>query len=376
MGLWIYFKIRNRIIVITVFMAVMAFSCPSGWAGPIPDSFLENTLFRFVFTETIEGRMIMDRVVGPSASFEQMRAKLDVPEFQPLRNDLENRLQKLQERMIEQTENRGSQELTSQQKIYLRSMVSEEFRINPRWNGDWDANSVPFFEASPENGVKAKKATWGKTHATDPASMDAMDALEKPPVGFKSAPRKLSRWLDGMSECRRAMPPPQVRLQNIRYLLLQLGIDEAMTVGGAVIAAGSSEVDWNSMPFDLAFEAMNSLAGSKVVGLQGKFILRWIRLGGVGAAFSGGDATIYYLSQPAGPHPLPTKEDGALDRFKYNLGWSAGYAPFHIALYDLLMGLECLYPSGTGAMAVLGLQLGSGLASNVAYFGIRNYLYR
>ncbi len=194
---------------------------------------------------------------------------------------------------------------------------------------------------------------------------------EKDPSIKKNTDNFASFWKD-LRSCKKQMSHEDIKKQNFRYLLSQLGIDEAMTFTGAVIAAGSKPVEWENLPMDLAFEAMASVGGSKLIA-NTTFTMGWIRLAGFGLGQSSVDATIYYL--------MPQKElngkgetEATVDRFIFNNAWSTGYAPIHIGMYHLLTSLECVLANKKGGGAiVLGLQTANELGTNVAYFGVRNY---
>ena len=182
-----------------------------------------------------------------------------------------------------------------------------------------------------------------------------------------------------MKECRKGVADPKAQQINYSYLLKQLAVDETMTVVGKVVAAGSiSKVQWNQLPRDLLFEAFSSAGGSRLTWMPGSFKMRWFRLSTFNVASQATVDTVVYFFTPTSPATSGVEQEDSpqadLENWKFYATWSAIYPPFEIALYELIMGMECLFPEGKGAKAVLGFQLASGLATNVAYFGLQNWM--
>jgi hypothetical protein len=118
----------------------------------------------------------------------------------------------------------------------------------------------------------------------------------------------------------------------------------------------------------LVYEAIGSVGTSRLSMTRGKFMLNWVKLAGFGVGHAGGDAVFYSLVPMKESHG-ESESEATIDRLKYNILWSTLDAPLQIGLYNLIAGMECL---GQGRGWVVGVQVGTGLASNVAYFGARN----
>lgn len=325
---------------------------------------------RFILFETAEGKSLLSRIGATDHSWPIVRDRLEHPALASVRTELEVKLKRIERRFGLLRKSDESRPLEIDESLLLRSMASRELRFNPEWSLDAaERGPIPFFESETRRGLRAAEAEFRAGGEHDPAFERIEPLTRRQAI---SARRKLENYLERMRGCRAGLGPEQMQLSKLKYTLRQLAVDEVMLLGGAaIVGAGSGVVEWKNLPSDLLFEAISSVAGSRLALMPGPLHIRWIRLGGAfGIAQSTTDAVIYYLSPLKETHGR-SDADATIARFKYNASFEAASAPIHIALSELFLGLDCLHPTGGGHMAVLGLQLGAGLGIDVAYFGIR-----
>ena len=198
-----------------------------------------------------------------------------------------------------------------------------------------------------------------------------VETIEPTAVQSRSLWNRARSFVREMRECRRQQPPTDRNSQRIRYQLSQLGIDQAMTVTGAIVASGIEHVEWRNLPSDLVMESIFSLAGSCVItAASDRVIVRWMRVQGFGFAANTADAMIYWISPVKDTHG-ESEEEATWRRFRYNVSFNVSWTPISVNLYELFSGLECMYPSGRFATALGGVRLAQSLGVNVVYFRLR-----
>jgi hypothetical protein len=364
--------------IITAFACIVAASStsvPARAAGIPFDVFLSSAEGRYLLLRAPGTDEFLARLAGitltEASSREELldaaRARLELPEYSAEREAIEDRFKKIQDRYASApASEQGEGDELSRGQMLLLNELAERLRINPEWRpGTESGRMVDFFASSPADTFENTRATFLRD-APDPAIHD--DGSSVPAAERPGAKARMERYVADMKTCLAEKPPAEMMRINYKYMLTQLMTDEAMTVGGAIVAAGGVHgVDWKTLPNDLAFEAFASLGDSLIATMPrdpaAKYDVRWFRMQGFGVAQSGADAVIYAISQSK-PN-VSTSE-----RLAFNAAWNAGYAKISIALYDLIAGLECLNASSA---VVVGTQIGAGLGANLAYFGLRNH---
>jgi hypothetical protein len=309
---------------------------------------------RFVLNQTTEGTEALARLAREGLVLESSENAL-------IRHNLEERMARIGERLRAKRPPESTAPLTQEERILLKAFAAEELRINPRWSA-LERTEIDFFAPPPEKNFRAQAEEF--LAESSPVAAGEKAAAEKPVEGIA----RMRKYLKEAKACRGNRAPPTTRQNNRWYALRQLGIDEAATAVGKVIAAGSSPVQWKDLPADLAHEALASLGSSAFSMSDGRLQMRWIKVGLFGTAVSGGSAVIYSFSPIKETHAKPESEI-TLDRLKFDVAWSWADALPQIKLYDLLDGMDCM---GESKALVMGLHVGAGLLTNVAYFGLRN----
>lgn len=317
----------------------------AAWAGPSP-------LVRYLLAETAEGRLLS----------RYLRA-VETAEF---RAEIEQRFRKIE----------ALAEGIAGDRLLLEELASRELRINPELiRAGGRPGEIEFVRpgsGSPYGAAKRKLFAEAPADSFEFASRESASAPRHADVE-KSVLDRVSDFFKEMRECVRATPPEVARKNQLRYMFTNLGISEAMTVGGYVVGAGSREVDWKNLPSDMIVAGFSSFVGSRMVMGQGTFLVRWLRMAGFGTGRSGVDAVIYYVTPFKDTHGRPVSE-ATLDRLEYNLSWNLGTSVIPVSMYALLSGLECIYPGGRMVAASTAIRLAQSAATSVVYFTLRNRL--
>lgn len=284
------------------------------------------------------------------------------------------RIGKIQER-FEQTWSKSKRakesELMPAEKAWLDEAISTELRINSKWRSN-SPDTIEFLQSTHETGNFRVAREQFLKQPSAPALLD--DATE---VAVAARPKAVARFknkIRKMEACRKH-PFNAQRMSDFgaKYAITQLGVDELMTVGGAVlyslVSSGEIDnVDLKMLPQELAFEAMESLRDSLVATRGGgTFRVRWFKMQAVGFGTSAVDMTVYHFN-PNTDLPGTDKRRATINRGSYDTAWNVASGAISIKLFDLISGLECIDVHGA---YVVGAQVAAGLGINVAYFGLR-----
>lgn len=287
--------------------------------------------------------------------------------------EVTSRIEKISRR-FEETWNRPGRsknsDLMPAEKAWLDQAISNELRVNSKWRLN-SPDDIEFIRSARETKTFRSEREEFLDNSPDPALVKIEN--KTPEAAQPKSVSRFKRWLKKLESCR-THPFNSQRMSDFgaRYALVQLGVDELMTVGGAVgysiFSSGEIDnVDLKMLPQELAFEAMESLRDSFIATRGGSFRVRWFKMQAVGFATSAVDMTVYQINSNSGP-PGTSKNRETLNRGAYDTAWNTVSGSISIKLFDLIAGLEC---AEANAAIVLGLQTGVGLGVNMAYFGLR-----
>lgn len=330
---------------------------------------VEGPIGRFLFSRTPQGIEALSKL-GLSRS-DDLAARLRAPGLATEAAELERRLTAAERGLQEFRTERGRRvddraPLAADERLYLRQLAARDLRIDPDWRlptADPEPGRIDFTGSAP--------ATRRQRFLMESPSEPAAEAAGRPRLNEETGWSRARSFTRELRECVRHMPPSEARRNEMRYLMTQLGIAEAMTVGAYVAASGSGTVDWKNLPTDIFITAFSSVVGTKFLVGNYPFHVRWFRLFLFSEARSGVDAVIYYATPWKDTHGVPA-ETAALDRLEFNAVWNLGSPLITVSLYTLLSGLECMYPGTRMAMASTGLRLATAAGTSYVYFRLRN----
>ncbi len=330
---------------------------------------VEGPIGRFLFSRTPQGMEALSKL-GVSRS-DDLAARLRAPELATEAAALERRLAGAERGLREfRTERSRSLDdralLKADERLYLRQLAARDLRVDPDWrppSADPRPGRIDFTGSTP---VSRRQRFLVET-----SSEPAVEAAARPRLHESTGWSRARAFTGELKQCVRNMPPTESRSNEMRYLLTQLGISEAMTVGAYVAASGSGTVDWKNLPTDIFITTFSSVVGTRVLVGNYPFHVRWLRLFLFSEARSGVDAVVYYVTPWKDTHGIPA-EVVELDRLEFNAVWILGSPLISVSLYTLLSGLECMYPGARMALASTGLRLATAAGTSYVYFRLRN----
>jgi hypothetical protein len=378
----------SRKITLAVSALALLTALPSARAGIPALEWLETPVARYLFQETDEGAALFSRLAGTDgaasaadfdAGLAAARARLEKPALAGFRDELGARLARIQEALgtPEDAENSSPAELSGEQKLFLREFAARELRLAPDWltEGPLAPGRIEFVPEAPSSGAGGPaeaRAAFAEGAPRDPAAPDASSEAPATPAERQGVAARVGKLLKDMRSCVESRPAAEAQAAGLRYTLTQLGIDEAMTVTGSVMASGITHMDWKSLPADMVFEAMSSTVGSRIMLRPGPMMVRWFRMEGFGLGQAGADAVLYYVTPLKDTHGVDVT-DATVHRLEYNVGWNIAWSPIQVGMYELVTGLDCLYAGTKVTTFTTGLRFVAGLGSNFIYFRIRRH---
>ena len=153
-------------------------------------------------------------------------------------------------------------------------------------------------------------------------------------------------------------------------------MNEAVVAGSYIVGMGVDEFEVEELTTDMLVAAIYTAAGASALRPNQKFRVQWMRVAGMIAAQDILDSTIYMISPmhriQTGGESAHTLEEGA-HRLAFNWGYTlAASGLLEASVYEIVTGLECLYPNAPWMKVAPGLiRLGTTTASTLVYYSLR-----
>ena len=185
--------------------------------------------------------------------------------------------------------------------------------------------------------------------------------------------KRVFNFFSDMRQCMKNMPKKAKMKKLGAIIAQQVGVSMTFSAWGYTSGAllKGEEIDWANMPVDLGVSAISAAADPILAVSASGIIGNYLKMLGWTLAKSELEVALYNFS------PL-TKTYGhdknyvGLERFKYSADWGALSAAAKMGLFNMLLGLSCMYPNNTMAWISTGIQFGYRGISSSGYFLLRN----
>ena len=190
--------------------------------------------------------------------------------------------------------------------------------------------------------------------------------------------RGVRSFFGQMDDCLRWRTADEEREHFVRYLIGDIAIGEAFTVGGYVSSTGVDNVRLADLTTDIAMTAVTKLVSNTVMRGNIPMRTRWIRATSYKVGRVALDATVYFfnpLADDSTPEAARAHRERTIDRTTYNVMWAVGTSPVTPSTYHMVQGISCLASQfgwrwvGPGTfLARAGIEAGM----TVLYFHLRH----
>lgn len=362
-------------IALTFALASVPVLSSKSWAGPLPGSALESPIGRFLLGETAAGAELMARLLGHEAngsSFDELMTRLQEPELQSVRSELETKIETLREQFHEaQVQRNGGEEVaesdsfSAEERTVLRQVAAQELKVDAGWHTpDPHPGEIDF--------AGEEAASTGEINAPETDGEKAPEAIQE------RARRGMKEWYKDSRTCIANRPTHKNRSIEIRNLIQQLSISAGLTTVGTFARAGFSHVDIPSFGVDLLVGLVSQGVGMTWMRNRDTFQVRWLKVFSWGNIRARLDAAFYRIDPWTDTHGVPM-EEAVETRRNYNYEWSAATSWISPLMFTILNGMECLAEEDNGAAAAKRfanraflIKTGVSVGTSVAYFQFRS----
>jgi len=358
-----------------------------------------------------EGVRLMRSLGVEDASLRALAERLSQPNAQEFREMLEGRLLQIEQTVQDLQEYRrsiGATALTSAEETLFIDLLArrrlklsrssdallQEFR-NRRldfFEGVTDAERslnldryhaarLSFLEESSPacSWKRSPELTDSQRAAETAASRSAVEGrvLEAAPGSARSLIERSRNWLSDMKTCQFYRSPTTQSESKLRYLLTGLAVNEAVVAGAYIVGMGVDDFKVEELSTDMLVTAVYTLAGASALRPNQRFRVQWFKVATMIGAQDIVDSTLYLISPMhriqnggEGSHTL----EEATHRLGFNWAYTLGISGLlETSIYELISGLECLYPQSRWMRVAPGLiRLGAATTSSLFYYELRS----
>jgi hypothetical protein len=357
-----------------------------------------------------EGLRLMRSLGVEDASLRALSTRLSQPAAQEFREVLEGRLLQIDRTVQELREHRlsiGAPALTAtQESFFIELLARRRLKLSRESHAlleEFRARQIDFFEeiTDAERALYSSRyqdarlsfldestapRDWRRPTEIPASQRVAEEVASREVVGtrvWEAAPGSSRRlidrtrtWLNDMKTCQFYRSPSTQSESRLRYLLTGLAVNETVVTGAYIVGMGVDEFKVEELTTDMLVAAVYTLAGASALRPNQRFQVQWLKVATMIGAQDIVDSTIYLISPM---HRLQNGGEGnhTLDEAAHRLGFNWAYTLgvsglLETSIFELVSGLECLYPQSGWIRVAPGLiRLSAATASSLLYYELR-----
>lgn len=197
--------------------------------------------------------------------------------------------------------------------------------------------------AAQRSAAQEAEAATARQNGTTPAQ--STPNFANGPQDFLTRLRTLA---SDVKACLRSKSPTEMA----KILNGNLALKAAISGSGIVYGLGTGKLRMKDLPVELSNfiirRASGRMTSQMSVDPNTTFFVKYLRVGGVQSGLAGADGIIYVITDKVIKDDNPKADEElfkyVLTRTGYNLSWAAASTAQGIAVDQLLLGLQCMYP--------------------------------
>lgn len=268
--------------------------------------------------------------------------------------------------------NRDIQEFVSGERFDFVGLGRASVRVRPPTDLRFLRDADPWLE-----GLWQELRTSRSLSETDRVALESA-ASQAARRDFAAGSRQLRSLFHRMEDCiRRSSREERNERQNF-FFRTDMGIALGITALGFITGAGEREVDWATLPIDLALTVADKFVSSRIAYGRERFRVRWVSgvllgQGRVVTDFAMFSVWPRGLDDHWGSHPERAAELWA--RAEWGTAWNIGMSLPTITVNTLLGGWECLSPIPRTRALITMARIGNSYGRAFLFYHGRSTFY-
>lgn len=386
-------RLRTLVAAFFILSTTLWINSTSLFAGTPDLSFISRPLSKFILLYTDEGYEILSQIIRRTRgvkwaprrieSLKELEQILAEPGFEPVRIKLEQQFEEialdyekiLKSKSLERNlEREAKLSLTGKEQKALRAATQENLSLKNEIKELLSSIETPKIRLIPN-----ESSTAQLTEADDLLTPVVESNVEILPEGISKQTvwNRTEKFLSEFKQCHSNKPPSARRSTNLHLFFSDLGFSMIRSATGyplgSAIATGEMEVNWQNLPTDLKMAFINtSIKNTLMIGVTSLPLhVRWISLSLFDTGKTVIDAKLYFIHENSNYYGMK-REDATKARLNYNLKWNLLFStPLSLSIFEIVHGLECLYPGGKMQTWTKGIRFVYGNGSSIGYFVAR-----